>query len=374
MNNQSDHQVLRLLPVHVVETGGSIIVKRGRVEIKVSGARAKEAVLAVLTAAAGRGATAAEIVDSFAAPDRPVVSSFVQHLQRRRILVHANTEEPAPEFPESSLDIFYWHFGRCADQVNQRLNGRKFMIAGVNCISRQLVTALATSGVVNVAVVDEPLLRNLRLFNESGTLMADQWPSTVPPPLPCGEWANAFGAKPIDCLVATSDFGGQQMMGAWNKVCMDRRLHFLPVVLQDFIGYVGPLVVPCETACFECFRARRTACRGASESARAADHAAYTGQAVTGFHPSMASMLGDIAAVELTKFYSYALPLWQVGTLIEIDLLAPRIEAHKILKVPRCPVCSPLNTRSSVNPNKNLFGFNQVVNNDKTDAVAAPSL
>jgi hypothetical protein len=61
----------------------------------------------------------------------------------------------------------------------------------------------------------------------------------------------------------------------------------------------------------------------------------------------MASVLGDIAAIELTKFYSRALPLWRVGVVMEVNLLAGRIDARKVLRVPRCGACSNLIRRSS---------------------------
>ncbi|MFB3146853.1 MAG: hypothetical protein ACE1ZO_06975, partial [Nitrospirales bacterium] len=70
------------------------------------------------------------------------------------------------------------------------------------------------------------------------------------------------------------------------------------------------------------------------------------------FHPSMASILGDIAAMEMTKFYSQSMPLWNVGKLIEVNLLATRMTPRKVLKLPRCPVCSPLQTQAAITPDK----------------------
>jgi len=69
----------------------------------------------------------------------------------------------------------------------------------------------------------------------------------------------------------------------------------------------------------------------------------------------MASILGDVGAVELTKFYSGLLPRTQIGTLIEVDLMEPRINSRKVLKVPRCPVCSPVVGNSSRTVDSNVF-------------------
>jgi hypothetical protein len=91
------------------------------------------------------------------------------------------------------------------------------------------------------------------------------------------------------------------------------------------------------------------------ESQRASEHLAFEGQMVAGFHPSMASVLGDIAAIELSKFYGGWMRQRLAGTLLEVNLLNSRMTPHKILKVPRCRVCSPLNTRAPVNLNKAVF-------------------
>jgi hypothetical protein len=62
----------------------------------------------------------------------------------------------------------------------------------------------------------------------------------------------------------------------------------------------------------------------------------------------MASILGDIAAFELTKFYSGVIPQWNVGTMIEVNLLATHLTTRKVLKVPRCRACSPVNSKAVV--------------------------
>jgi len=38
----------------------------------------------------------------------------------------------------------------------------------------------------------------------------------------------------------------------------------------------------------------------------------------------------------------------RVGTLLEVNLLRPELRARKVLKVPRCSVCSPLTRQSTI--------------------------
>ena len=117
------------------------------------------------------------------------------------------------------------------------------------------------------------------------------------------------------------------------------------------------MVIPHETACWECVLARQNSHLRDSASKQAVDAVSHEGQDVIGFHPSMASILGDIAAVEITKFFSRIVPLWNVGKVIEVNLLSTKMTTRKVLKLPRCMVCSPLNTRSAITPDKQYAHF-----------------
>jgi bacteriocin biosynthesis cyclodehydratase domain-containing protein len=346
---------LKRLPVQVIETKGGVILKRGSVEMKIDGERAAEVVQTVLVMTGEDGATPEEIGALFAAPARPAVLQLVKRLEARRFLVPANGTSEPDEALESNLDVLYWHFGEETEQVTHRLSTRRITIMGVNCISRQLAAALQAGGLETVEVVDDPGLCNLRLFDRNHQVNAAQWPDAVPAPQAYDAWMDDLDPQSLGCIVATSDFGGLHLMRRWNEFCVEHNCHFLPVVLQNMVGYVGPLVVPGETPCFECLRARQNAHMDDPESQRAAEHAAFEGQAVAAFHPSMASVLGDIAAIELSKFYGGWMPQRLTGNLIEVNLLSTQMKTRKVLKVPRCRVCSSLNRHALVNIDKAVF-------------------
>ena len=342
---------LKAKAVQIIETGDGVILKRGCTEFKVAGEGAAEALKRILAVAGNGGATSEEIRELFEPETVPVIEQLSEQLLDRRLLAPCEGEVSL-ESPESHFDIFYWHFGEKTARVTERLNRRTLVILGVNCISRQLVASLAASEVESFQVLDHPRLRNLRLFDEAGKLKADQWPASLKAPQ---DWTDSLGPQSFDCLIATSDFGGQEAMLEWNALCVKENRHFLPVVLQDLIGYVGPLVIPGETACLECLRTRQNSQTKDYQSRRLTEDAAFEGQGAIGFHPSMASIIGNIAAFELIKFYSDVLPFSKVGTLIEVNLLATEMKARKVLKIPRCPTCSPLRTRPSTTPYKPNF-------------------
>jgi len=347
---------LKVLPLQIIELQSGVLLKRGCTEFKVSGEGASKIVRQILSVAHANGITREEICHTFPPEERKTVDTLVEQLVARHLLVPSNKHtEPSNDGTESPLDILYWHFGQSASQVLGQLNSHHFVIVGINTISRQLAASLRESGVTNVTVVDDPRLRNLRFFDQDGNMNRERWPSSLPFPLPWEDWERNQHTQPLDCLVGTSDFGGQEELRKWNSFCLARSSHFLPIVLKNLIGYVGPLIIPGETACFECLRMRQNAHMESPPIQRAAETAAFDGQHFIGYHPSMTSVLGTIAAFELTKFYSGVLPLWNVGTLLEVNLFTCQMTKRTVQKIPRCLVCSPLMSRPPITPHKTNF-------------------
>ncbi|MBI5030473.1 MAG: TOMM precursor leader peptide-binding protein [Chloroflexi bacterium] len=340
-----EQQRLSILPFQLIESPEGIILRRGSIQVLIGGDRSLETLEILVDVMKDGGATIDEACSHFAAPDRPAVTQLIEHLLARQFVIPANPNS-VPIVDEGPLDVFYWHFGTSASEITKRLNAVRIAIVGVNYVSHQLANSLTRTGMTNIKVIDYPLLRNLALFDRHGILHSAEWRAPIEP-VAYDAWSPQVASNSFDCLVATSDFGGLRLMRQWNALCIEQGRHFLPIVLQDMIGYIGPSMIPGETACFECFLARLDSNFSGDTTKYQSELNAFEGQHLAGFHPSMASILGDLATIELTKFYSRALPLWKVGSVMEINLLAGRIDSRKVLRVPRCPACSNLIHRSS---------------------------
>ena len=355
MSEKIHPQKLKAFPVQLIDIPNGLLVKRGCTEFKISGSEARTVVETILAAAADEGAALDDICELFPPSARRIVATLVEQLAVRRILVNGDEAISMTNRLETSLDIFYWHFGKQSEPALSRLNRYRFTILGVTSVARQLVASLADLQITNFEVIDYPLLRNLRMYDDTGTVAADHWPSRLKSPLDYEEWTKGLQSSPLDCVIATSDFGYSPAISEWNEFCVRRNCHFLPAVLHQMIGYVGPLVIPGETACFECLRARQNAHIDNPSLHRAAEERAFEGQIITGFHPSMTSILGSITAFELERVYGAFMPKPQVGRVITINLLNTEVKSRKVMKVPRCPACSPLLARSGVTPYKDAF-------------------
>lgn len=343
---------LRLNRLQVVETEDGILLKRGRVVVEVQGAASAQVALALLQIAADGDATREELVAPFPPALHPSIESLIDALRARRLLVEAQGEEGGGEEP---VDVFYWHFGRRRSDVARSFSRVGISVIGVNEVSRHMVSALMKSGIADVEVIDYPLLANVRLFQESGAVDPALWPERLGRPMPYRDWLAAGGGHDRGCIVATSDHGGQHLLRSWNQRCVREGMQFLPVVLQDLIGTIGPLVVPGESACLECLRARENANLDDAERRRAVEYGAFEGRVVNAAHPSMAAVLGELAALELVKFHGQVMRSPLVGTLIEVNLLAPSLTTRKVLKLPRCQVCGATILRSPVSDDRDSF-------------------
>jgi len=348
-----DHVVeprLRALAVQLIPMRSAVILRRGATEVRIDGERAREAVETVLAAVSGQGATVAEVCERFAESDRPEVTRLLGELRTRRLLVPtgsptgttAGDDSSDTSVEDSRLDIFYWHFGQRAADVARSLSSRQIAVVGVNAVSRRLVSALTAIGAMSIEAVDYPPLRGVEL------VATDNGTGCAAAAVAHAEWLDRADVEEVHCVTATSDFGASEHLRLWNRFCVERRIPFLPVVQRDLVGTVGPLVMPGEMPCYECACAREGSHLDDPAARRAVAENAFEGQRFAALHPSAVTVLAELAAVELSKWFGGGRPpTRQVGTLVEVNVAQPAVTVRRVLRVPRCPVCSPSNAHSA---------------------------
>jgi thiazole/oxazole-forming peptide maturase SagC family component len=345
----------RALPIQFLDTSMGVILKRGNVTLRIQGNGISEIVNKVLSIATSlrEGVTVEELIEHFALPYKVQVSELVKELIDHKVLVPA--EELDTDLfadAEEPEQIFYWHFNLTPNQVTERLNRKRYAVVGINQISQHLVHSLSSSGISGIDIIDYPLLRNNSLLQQENS--SQQGLPFLKPPLDYQYWLENVNWDDIGCVIVTSDFGAIHQILEWNKLCVEQSVPFLPVVLDDMVGCIGPLVVAEETACYDCLVARENANLEDAEVRRLVQHVAYEGQAVIGFHSLMPSILAGLTALELTKFLT-GLSFATVGAMIEIDFLNMHLNEQKILKVPRCPTCGVLEKMPAVSIEKPPF-------------------
>ncbi|MBY0572294.1 MAG: TOMM precursor leader peptide-binding protein [Undibacterium sp.] len=348
----SEEPHYRFWPIQVVRHDSGVILRRGTEKLYVAGAEAIVVIESLIEITqVESGATLIDMLSLFQEEQRDHVQSLLERLVAKRFLALASAVSEEVRQPTNE-DVFYWAQGSTSAQAHANINLRGFVIVGVNAISARLGQSLAECGAERVTVIDHPSLRNLSYFDGPDHINTQRWPSTVAT-ISYDDWID--GDMEFDGLIATSDFGGLGLMREWNEFCVREKKLFLPVVLQDMMGYVGPLVIPGETPCFECAWTRQSSNMNQPGLDRATEPVAFFGQAVDAWIPPMASMLGDLASLELVRFCSKVIAGFRTGVMTEVDMQRPELSTRRLLKVPRCRVCGPLTCKASATGERNIF-------------------
>ena len=119
---------------------------------------------------------------------------------------------------------------------------------------------------------------------------------------------------------------------AWNETALARGTPWLQVLPYDgLIAAVGPIFVPHQTACHECYRLRRAANVAAVDDR---EDGAYPGT------PAFETVLAGLAATIALRYLALDEGRF-VGVLLAVEQL-PELACtrHVLYRVPRCPVCS----------------------------------
>jgi len=314
------------------------------VQITIDGEHAQE-VIEQITKICDQGASFEEILAHFRESDHPSLISLLEFLVARNFLVSCECDTAFSKETEQPSDIFYWHFDPHIKPLSRRIRATKIAVVGVNRLGQEIVSSLRHSDFGDIQVIDHPDLFDNRLPNH-----LDLFSSHA---INLEQWETHSGWNSVDCVVVASDIGKCDQLDWWNHTCVGRKVHFLPVILNNIVGYVGPLVISGETACYECLKARENSHMDNASVHRALEHSAPASRKAIGSHPTMYSVLASLATFELVRFYGRTFPGSQGGMVMEVNLLNSTMKRRNVLKVPRCACCSSMKKQPSISPYKN---------------------
>lgn len=215
---------------------------------------------------------------------------------------------------------------------------RPFAAAAASAAARGLppdaaraVLAEASAGIAGAGPVAEEIARALRLQGV-GRVQRVAW--------------DASAATDTLTVVAPGP-GELPELATWNEGALERGLAWLQVLPYDGrFAAVGPLYLPPETGCYECFRLRRASNVGYPLEFAALD--AVPLAAAT--EPALASLIASLATLVATRRLTHAdVSLAGAFYAVEPDDLFS-LTLHHVYRVPRCPVCSPTARHSSPIP------------------------
>ena len=325
-----------LLGLQAIPHDDGVIIRRGSSRIFIRGPHARDLFeLIVKRSGEGHGVRPEELKAEIDPAKHAALAALVERLTTERLLVPEDS--PWGTGGQHREQIFYWNHGTSYAATAKNLASIELAVFGVNHVALPLLGNLRSCGFRSITFIDHPALRNLD-FYDGEHVRGEIAAALSNRPQPFDGWSR-LGNK-ADCYIVCSDFGGIALMRDWNRTCVAANILFYPIVLQDEVAYLGPLVVPGEGPCYECLSSRRRANLDSPDEGQATEMHAFFGQHVASYLQPMARIAADIAAIDLLKYFSGTLDGGGAGRLIEADLMAPAIRTRNVLKVPRCPVCS----------------------------------
>lgn len=335
---QSD-VLVRLLPFQLFENGDDVYLRRGNLQVALEGEGVASVVARLQELATDQYLTRSDVLSHFPPVLHDRVDAIIRHLISRRMAeLRGGEAPPTPSAKETGEDIFFWQIGLSRDDI-ARDTDRPIAIIGINRLSLALRDSLNEFGSWTVRLIDDVPLRNHALVETSPELRSE------------AVEADDFEAAIRDAalVVGCAEFGGLSLLMPWNAHCVERRIPFLPVILQDPSIQIGPLAVADESACMACLESRENAVlREKAPERRLMDSILPDGQDVASAHPAVLKIAANLGAFEVLRFCANIYPL-RVGKRIEFNLMASSMVASRVLKAPRCPVCSPLRHAGALN-------------------------
>ncbi len=129
------------------------------------------------------------------------------------------------------------------------------------------------------------------------------------------------------------------LLGRWNRDALEFRRPWLQLLPFDGrYATVGPLYLPGDTACFECFRLRRAANLDGGDELSLVERAPATYPEAVSF----AALLGGLATM-VALDWLVAADHYLPAAFHAIELVPTiALTVHHVHRVPRCPECSEL--------------------------------
>jgi ribosomal protein S12 methylthiotransferase accessory factor len=141
---------------------------------------------------------------------------------------------------------------------------------------------------------------------------------------------------PATLLIACADAPSGERMAAVNVAALGAGQPWLRAVAHGTHAWLGPLVLPGESACIACLETRERAnARGNGEMPQ------LPPGSIGAFAPQL-ELLAAQAAAEAVRFLGGLCPPATVGHVFELSATSPLAQRHALLRDPRCPACGGL--------------------------------
>ncbi len=307
-----------------VDDSGSATLTKGHSRVRLPSAEVSRICLDLLEAFRAPGVDPEVFVARFSPQVAPGIRDLVAQMRAGGFLVPEGTPLHLPE------SVFWSDFGQSHATIAEATAQLDVTLVGCNALGARVAMGLETAGIVAARRVHDPDLRGPG-WND---LLQSDWQSSDGFTLPAASDGTAR------LVIACTDIGAETHLRPWNAFCVENRVDFLPVSIKDNRIVVGPYVRPFQNGCFECARGRVNA--NAIRMNRDDEAERPTRPEAFGWHPVLLDTAAAQVVTEVLRQTLGALPPLTPGMIVADPMGTGATSRHPVLRLPRCPVCSPL--------------------------------
>ena len=329
-------------PVQLIELDEGVLLRRADIRLFIAGEHALSSIAIIISLCSSQSCLIAEILKAFPPSRKSEIVDLLKSLIAKRLLIIADDKEDNLLMDESNEDIFFWQFDRQPKEVHNHTNKMKVDLIGLNALSMSLREVLQRTGLKheNINLVTyESLTQSEYKDDHFEYLEFDKWLDEV-----------QRDAKRI--ILACAPFGAQELLLPINKICCDHHIPFLPVIIENTIIKIGPLVRPGETACLECLRTREDGHLSNVYIERVHEQYYEQSQMIMSQHGLIVDICANIVGLEIIKI---GMGLALGSELLEYDCITNESIRRWVLANPFCNVCASL----FPDPRSNTDGIQQ---------------
>ncbi len=298
------------------------------------------------------------VADVLGQYSRQSVMAFLDLLEQHG-LVEPVLDEPGDQRWRGQKAFFRKWTDR-PEEPAQRLRNARVLIAGLEPWGVVAATELGASGVGTLhllddcfVVPDDLLATRIWTHRQLGRRRGEALAEVIAEASPWCRVTTAALALDDDHALALEDTRWDLIIAslAGDELLLLRSLaHFAHgAQIQSLFGYldgldavVGPVVVPGQTACWNCVRLRQLATSDHPEAAHALEASLLSerprARPRTYLAP-MAPLLGHLLALEAVKIVSHYTPSHLVGRLLVQNLVTLETTLHTVIRMPWCEIC-----------------------------------
>jgi len=294
--------------------GGRLLLEHGGAVTVLEGGALKRLVPALLPLLDGMR-DVDEIVAILGAPARPAIEHALVLLAAHGLLTDGPPlDEPRPFAAAAQSLSALRRDGPSPHEIHRRLREARIAVAGETPQAAALARELLRAGTGLV----EPVA-----------------------------WRAGALDGTHDVGVAVAGAGELGELDAWAGSRSEDGLAWLALLPFDGrLAPIGPFVVPGETACLECYRLRRAATTDCRDELRALEGS----RAPARDSSALDAVVTGVAAFALLRYLGGLDPTLP-GSFYALDVGVPlTLSRHRVLRVPRCPACSGVDTLAAPLP------------------------